>query len=303
MISHDPYTEHSIQSAIEGIKARMSDKADVPVAARDEQLGLVDQLAAFELGRFLLVNHGLDAAWTHRLVTYEPGSAASGTLSELEYVVFEELPAVLATRERFNIFRRELQARLTPDSVLASVPCGWMGDLLTLDYRACAEVKLIGVDLDPAALEGAQKLAARCGVSQPIALYRANAWGLKLSEPVDLLTSNGLNIYEPDSERVTLLYRNFFASLKPGGYLVTSFLTPPPSLSSDSSWNMATIDHTLLALQQVLFTQVIEAKWSTFRTHAQTSAQLESAGFENIIFFDDRFGMFPTVVAQKPQSA
>jgi hypothetical protein len=50
----------------------------------------------------------------------------------------------------------------------------------------------------------------------------------------------------------------------------------------------------------LLFVRIIDAKWSAFRTHAQTMTQLEDAGFVDITFIDDRARMFPTVIARKP---
>lgn len=299
-VSHDSRPELSHEHTVEAAKARLRAGADLPGATIEQQVALVDQLSAFELGRFLLANRGLDAYWTHRLVTYEPGTLQRGAVSELEYRVFEEMPAVLATRERFGLFRREVQARLKPGFVLASVPCGLMGDLLLLDYTACADVRLVGVDLDQRALDGARALAAERGLTERLSLRQADAWAMDLNAEADVLTSNGLNIYEPDDERVVALYRKFLDALKPGGQLVTSFLTPPPMLSPESPWDMSAVSTAALALQHVLFVRVIEAKWSAFRTHAQTREQLERAGFTDITFVDDRARMFPTVVARKP---
>ncbi|RKT98728.1 SAM-dependent methyltransferase [Burkholderia sp. Nafp2/4-1b] len=300
LISHDAHIDSTNEWIIETVKARLRASGDLPAALLEPQLALVEQLSGFEFGRFLLLNRGLDAYWTHRLVTYEPGSLQQGSVSELEYLIFERLPAVLATRERCNIFRRELQVKLKPGSVLASVPCGWMGDLLLLDYDACPDVRLLGVDLDRKALDGAHRLANDRGLAQRVTLHHADAWEMSLNAEVDVLTSNGLNIYESDNERVVTLYRKFFDALKPGGQLITSFLTPPPTLSNKSAWDMSAVAPTLLELQQLLFTRIIEAKWNTFRTHAQTSEQLERAGFRDITFFDDRARMFPTVIAHKP---
>lgn len=116
----------------------------------------------------------------------------------------------------------------------------------------------------------------------------------------DVVTSNGLNIYEPDDARVTALYRVFFDMLKPGGWLVSSFLTPPPAISPESPWNAEAIDQSALTLQHLLLVRIVEAKWNAFRTHSQTARQLDEAGFEDIRFVDDRARMFPTVVARKP---
>lgn len=48
-------------------------------------------------------------------------------------------------------------------------------------------------------------------------------------ETFHLIASNGLNIYEPEDDRVIQLYRGFHDALKPGGVLITSALTPPPT--------------------------------------------------------------------------
>lgn len=300
LISHEDQSDRSYEQAAEAAKARLRAAGDLPGATVEQQLAVVDQLASFELGRFLLVNRGLDAYWTHRLVTYVPGTLKRGEVSDLEYQVFEQMPAVLATRERFGIFRREVQAMLKPGIALASVPGGLMGDLLLLDHAACPDATLLGVDLDQRALDGARALATERGLAQQLTLRHADAWEMDLNGAADVLTSNGLNIYEPDDERVTALYRKFFDALKPGGRLVTSFLTPPPMLSPESPWDMSAVTPALLGLQHLLFVKIIEAKWSAFRTQAQTRAQLEAAGFTEMTFIDDRARMFPTVVARKP---
>jgi len=288
------------EQTLKAVKARLRAGGDTPEGSLDEQLALADAMSTFALGRFLLAHRGLDAYWTHRIVTYTPESPTKRKAPALEQILFERLPAVLATRERFAFFRRELQAMLKPDMVLASVPCGWMGDLLLLDYSAVPGVSLIGLDLDPRALAGARALAEKQGFAGRLSLRQIDAWNMRLHDKADVLTSNGLNIYEPDEARVTALYRQFFEALKPGGQLVTSFLTPPPSLSAQSPWDMDAISPDMLALQQMLFLRVIDARWSAFRTHEETFVQLEAAGFAQVRFIDDRARMFPTVVAHKP---
>lgn len=288
------------EALLRAAEARLRAAGDLPGAPVDRQVDVLHALHGFELGRFLLRHRGLNADWTHRLVTYRPGTLPRDPAS-LEWNVFETLPAVLATRERFGIFQRETQALLRPGIAMASVPCGWMGDLLLLDYRDCAgDFSLHGIDLDPQAIEGARQLAQAHSLAPHVSLRQEDAWHGSLHEAVDVLTSNGLNIYEPDDARVVELYRAFFRALRPGGTLITSFLTPPPMLDPASSWRMAEVDPQLLALQHLLFTRVIDAKWSALRTHEQTRAQLENAGFADLRFVDDRLGMFPTVVARRP---
>lgn len=299
LISHEALQQDH-EALLNAARARLRLAGDMPGATVAQQLELLDRLAEFELGRFLLANRGLNAEWTHRMVTYAPGDGTAAAMTALERRVVEQLPAVLATRERFGVFRQQLQGLLKPGMRLASVPSGWMGELLLLDYAAAPDVALVGVDLDQTALDGALALAEQQGLAERLTLLRQDAWSTEWSAKVDVLASNGLNIYEPDDERVTALYRRFHEALRPGGTLVTSFLTPPPTLSPESPWKMAELDPAALALQFLLFVRIIEVKWSAFRTHAQTRAQLEQAGFVDIRFIDDRASMFPTVVARKP---
>lgn len=301
LISHGGEAGRRFEDALSAVRARIEAAGPMPGATVEQQLALLDELAGFELGRFLIEHRGLNAYWTHQIVTYRSDVArAGGASGDLYSRIFQTLPSALATRERFGIFQRELQALLRPGLTLASVPCGVMGELLLLDYAACPDVSLVGIDLDAQAIDAAQALAAQRGLAPRVALHCADAWALDAHEAFDVLTSNGLNIYEPDDERVTALYRGFFAALKPGGRLVTSFLTPPPMLSAQSPWDMTAIDPAALALQHLLFVRLIDAKWSTFRTHAQTQAQLEAAGFVDIAFIDDRARLFPTVLATRP---
>ncbi|MBB4594951.1 hypothetical protein FHR61_003647 [Xanthomonas arboricola] len=227
LISHAGDLPQDDATLLTAIKARLGQDPARPAADVERLLQLLDALWAVELGRFLLRNCGLDAYWTHQVVTHQPGSLAPDTTPALEYALFETLPAVLATRERFGIFRAQLQALLQPGMTLASVPCGWMGDLLSLDYRQCPEVQLLGIDLDPQALEGALQLARRHGLEGQLSLRLEDAWTQGDANSVDVLTSNGLNLYEPDDARVIALYGAFFHKLRPGGTLLTSFLTPP----------------------------------------------------------------------------
>jgi SAM-dependent methyltransferase len=300
LITHHRDSSASDAPLIDTIKARLRAEGDLPGAPLDMQLSLVDQMSAFELGRFMLANRGLNAYWIHRIVTYRPGTLRRDTGSELEYRVFEHLPLILATRERFAIFRTTLQSRVRPGATLASIPCGWMDDLLLLDYPHDADVRLLGVDLDPEALAGARALAQQRGLARQLTLHLADAWDVDLPAAADTVTSNGLNVYEADEARVDDLYRRFLDLLKPGGLLVTSFLTPPPSLSDASPWDMRALDPEMLALQNVLLSRVIATNWRHFHTHAQIRAQLERVGFVEIRFIDDRARTYPTVLAYKP---
>src|SRR6266702_4349651 len=135
LISHGADSQNGWEDLLQTVKTRLREAGDLPGATVDQQVSLLEQLSAFELGRFLLENRGLNAYWTPRLVTYGQSAEPADSMSPLEVRIFEKLPAVLATRERFGIFRQQLQALLKPGLALASIPCGLMGELLMLDYE------------------------------------------------------------------------------------------------------------------------------------------------------------------------
>lgn len=180
--------------------------------------------------------------------------------------------------------------------VCASVPCGLMDDLLSLNYKDLQNIKLVGIDLDDESL----KLGAENAKKHNIAFVdslKKDAWDMGVNNEYDLLTSNGLNIYEKDDKRVIELYKSFWKALKPGGVLITSFLTPPPALSKESPWKEVNTQDAVK--QKAIFSDIIQTGWQSFRTEVTTKQQLEQAGFRDIEFIYDRQHMFPTVIAKK----
>lgn len=175
-----------------------------------------------------------------------------------------------------------------------------MDDLLTLDYSAAENVKIIGVDRDVNSLKLAQQNADLHNLQDVAAFSQQDAWSLEETSIFDLITSNGLNIYEKDDERVINLYKEFWKALKQDGILVTSFLTPPPTLSEESTWH-GLIQEDLLK-QKALFGDIIQAGWQSFRTEHQTRRQLGQAGFEVLEVIYDDCGCFPTIIAKKLES-
>lgn len=262
-----------------------------------ELLRLRSALGQFELGRFLLDNLGLNGHWTSYVLLHpERGRltnlSSDGTpLSELEAWLLNRCPIILATQERFEIARTLTQQQLQAGMALASLPCGLMDDLLSLDYSDLEEVELTGIDLDPEALREAED---RCRALRPpvaAAFERRDAWQLDASDRWDLLTSNGLNIYVQDDDRCVDFYRQVCQALRANGLFLISFITPPeqwhPQQASD------------LEFQRLLLHQVIAARWNCVRDEGQTRQQLQKAGFEVIAVHDDSQRMFPTAVARK----
>ena len=208
-------------------------------------------------------------------------------------------PTVLATRDRFQAFQGILKRDIRPGMKLASIPCGVMADFLTLDESVVGECELTGIDLDEASLQLAEDFARERGKLDQCRFLQADAWDVGIEEEFDIVTSNGLNIYESDDSRVTELYRSFASVLKPGGFLLTSFLTPPPMHEKPCGWNMLRINLPNLLLQKKVFMDTLDASWASYRTKDETRQQLEEAGFAEVKIVPGKTGIFPTVIAGK----
>lgn len=271
-------------------------------------LQLAEQLPLSEVGTFLLCAHGCDWRTTDYFFDEEYKARLKreqehGRLPLFDYLLFFVCPGWLATQERFRIFQSQTQPHVVDGASLASVPCGRMRDLLTLDFTHLRQaVRLVGIDKDQAALDGAGDLAQkiltadgrvkaewrigdalRPGMTKPAAV-----------EEFDLVTSNGLNIYFTD-EQCVKFYANVFAALKPGGVFVTSHLLPP----AHYQWDRVNKNH--LQLQAVVWKTLINPLWESFLKPPQAVLeQVKRSGFVEIRMLPDAQGIFPTFVGHKP---
>ncbi len=256
-----------------------------------------ETLGKFQLGQFLLNNLGLNGYWTSYILLHpDQGrrsrkSSDGSPLSELESWMLDQCPIFLATQERFRIFKKLTQPLLCSSMSLASIPCGLMDDLFSLDYSNLGNVHITGVDLDRESLAHAERNFHDFNLPVSAIFELKDAWELDFNERWDLITSNGLNIYVQDDQKCTNLYKGFSVSLRNKGFLVMSFITP------SSTWIPKNTDD--LAFQEFLFTEVVPVKWQCVRTEATTTAQLEEAGFEIISIEYDSQRMFPAILARK----
>ncbi len=299
LISHE-ISQEPVEVLINKIATRIKQQGDKPYITVSAQLELLHQLSQFEFGIFLIRNRGINGYWTHYMLTHPLRSESSQTiLSPLETFILDSAPTMLATQQRFMIFLEENQKMVFDGAKLACVPCGLMGELLYLNYEGIERIDLIGIDYDQDSLFHAKKQAKKKNLSPFVHLHQTNAWDIESEETYDLISSNGLTIYEPDDKKVMDLYGIFYRALKQNGKLVTSFLTPPPNLTDDYEWDMVQIDPEALNLQKIIFVDILEAKWQCFRSSEQVKSQLQQAGFSNIEFIYDSAKLFPTVVAYK----
>lgn len=266
---------------------------------KEKLMSLLEQLSEFELGRFLIKNKGaFSGYWTYYMIL---GFTESKTLHPLEQAILTTAPGVLATRERFHIFQSELQRCIQSNAVVCSIPCGVMADLLTLQIPDGVEnVRFVGIDLDQASLDLAARMAERNNKSALCQFFQQDAWHLNRHAEFDMITTNGLNIYEADDEKVTDLYRQLCVALKPNGKLIGSALSCPPGGAKKSEWDMSKINVEALQLQRAVFLQILQATWSHFRTSDETISQLKKAGFGSVHITWDERKLFYTFQATKP---
>lgn len=305
LLSHQVSAE-TIEAVLQKITNRIESFGDKPYVTVKRQLELLKELSEFDFGRFLLQNQGVNGYWTHYMLTHPWFGRKSGknnrgeSFSPLEHFLLDRAPTMLATQQRFEIFLKQNQQQVKNHAKLACVPSGMLGELLYLDFSDINQIELVGIDYDVETLQDAESLAHKKQLSHFLKLIEKDAWKMNFSNEFDLLSSNGLNFYEPDNNRVTDLYRCFHQALKPNGKLVTSFLTYPPTLTDSCEWTMSKINQEDLLLQKILFVDIIQVRWQQcYRSTEETKQQLTDAGFNAIEFIYDDAKMMPTVLAYK----
>ncbi len=287
----------SFDNIILAIKKQLATNKDIE--EREVQLSLLEHLCDFELGRFLLTNKGLNGYWTNYILTY-PHKPKNNDISSLEKMFLEKLPTMCATQERFDIFLHLNQQQVKNGAKLASIPSGLGGELFYLDLSKNSALELYLIDLDDLSLDGARLLANEKNVRHKVHYLQENAWEIQYRNEFDLISSNGITIYEPDDNRVIELFQNFYTALTSGGMLVTSSLTPPPSVDKASEWDMSQINLEMLQLQKILFSDIIQVTWQCFRSSTRIVEMLKSVGFIDIMVDYDAARIFPTISAKKP---
>ena len=305
IISHSEKDQNFLDAA-KALKNKIIKNNDLAYASVEEQLDILDQLGKFDFGRFLIKNKGgWNGYWTHYALTFpETGRLTNKSnngrdLTELESFMLNKAPIALATQQRFKIFLKENNLCVKEGATLASIPCGLLGELLLLDYKDIKNINILGIDLDKNSLIEAEKLAGSLELKKHTRTILSDAWNLPFSDEFDLLSSNGLNIYESDKNKILKLYANFYNALKENGKLVTSYIGYPPASDEESEWDFDNINQEDLRRSLTIFASVLGAIWRNFTTKDQMIAMLESIGFKDIEIKYDNARIFPTVVAYK----
>ena len=303
LISHGAQDE--FEEAIKKISARIQHEGDKPYVSVQKQLDLLNQLSQFDFGRFLIENLGINGYWSHYMITHPRHGKKTGknnrgeSFTSLETFLLEKLPLMLATQQRFEIFLKENQTAVKNGAKLACIPSGLLAELLYLDFTNIDHIELIGIDYDSENFIDAELFDKKLDLEKHVIFVQKDAWQLNYENEFDLISSNGLTIYEPDEEKISEIFFQFYRALKKEGKLVTSFVTHPPTVADQCEWDMTKINSDDLLLQKILFVDMMHGKWQCYRSSEKTKIQLEKIGFKNIKFFYDNANMFPTVVGYK----
>ncbi len=296
--SIDKLSKEHIHQEMQEIKARLKSQFQSEPQKLQAFLQLLDELSEFEFGRFLIKNKGaLSSYWTWYVIL---GFAQREITSSLEKSILEKSPAILATRERFGIFQKLLKKHITSNALVCSIPCGSMADLLTLDLSSAIQnVKFVGIDIDSTVFDFAKQIQQQTHNRFSCEFFVKDAWQLDQEDQYDIMTSNGLNIYEKDDEKVVALYRTFYRALKNKGKLICSAFTHPPGGAEMTEWNLSALNHEDINLYLSIIKIILQATWANFRSSEKTCAQLKTAGFTNIEVHWDHLRIFPSFCATK----
>lgn len=294
-LARDSRVDHAVDQA----EARLAQNP-CPVLPVAEERALLVALTKFELGRFLLLNGGLSGYWTSYVFTHD----GSDSESELERWLLQH-STLVGIRQRFQRLSALVAGRLRPGLRVASVPCGLMDDVLCQPADLLTGVEVVGVDIDEESLSLAADRAEHRGLSDRVGLRQGNAWALDLGRPVDLLLSNGLNLYESDPERLVALYRQFHDALVPGGELLVSYLPPlpPPPESGRTAervWAALGMSAADVRRDRAVFGDLLTASYLNITSTDELTVQLREAGLSLREIHFSEYGVLPIAVATRP---
>ncbi len=290
--------DKTLEMATEKIRAKIQARGDLPHVTVARQLELVDQLTQFEFGRHMLVHKGtLDAYWNYYWIRHNLSPFPN--LSTLEKFMLEKTPYAKAGFQVFKTIQRILQERLKEGVLFASIPSGVMADLLTLDFTGLKRFELVGVDIDLKANRYAQDLAFERGLTGHVHFYERDAWKLGLKETCDGIVCEGLSYYERDETKQADLYRQLYEALKKGGFLLLTFLTPPPGMYHRCEWLLDKISLEDALLQRIVYFDVLDSSWQTYCTTDQIRHFLKNAGFKDIQIVYDEAKLMPIAIGSK----
>lgn len=294
-------TDNDLEEVLKKLKNKICANEKNSLNFVKEQFAILDDLASFPLGQHILLNGGANGAWTDYLISPQEclGDDLRYDCSLIESFFLFHSPAVIAQRELIRLSQKIAQSQLSEGKKFASIPCGVMRDLLSLDFSSVKDISLVGIDIDPLSLNLASQLALKLNVRN-VSFIEKDAWNLDYESEFDFINSIGLNVYESDRKAVIALYNQFYKALKPNGILFTGVLTWPPYIDGDKSeWVIDNIPNFDLYLEEIIHKYILDLKWLNFRMLNEVESDFIQAGFSKVAIHKDPCCIFPAIVATK----
>lgn len=297
------YKKEQLLEAIGVIKNKVLSLGNLGYATVQDQLEYIKLLSEFPLGCHLIMHRSFSSYWTDYLMSYPNHEDANlhqtKSLNLIETFILKHSLFVNGWKESFQLFQKLMQTKLKDGITLASIPCGEMRDILSLDYSNISHFKILGLDLDFLVVASAKRFCLKTNFSRNIKVIQGDAWQLPYDMKFNLISSCGLNIYEGNRKRNLDLYREFYRVLEPGGILIIGFLTYPPWDSEASEWKLEGVSHQHLVLERTLFSDILNLECKKFRSSDEFKTDLNCVGFGNICLYYDKHCIFPVAIAQK----
>ncbi len=266
----------------------------------DAQLfSLFESMKTSEMGRFLIENRGLNGYWTELACRFPYFSEEYKNLPEFDIELLTQYPLVLATQERFLLFKKEIACTVENEMAVLSAPAGTLPEFQNENYDN-KKFSITALDIDPEIEVLLKQRVQESKLKNNYHLLLQDIFEYDAKNQFDIAIANGLNIYIDDYSKVLELYNVYIKALKPGGKLITSFLTPPPSVSNPSPWKTESLELFWLQRQKNIFIDILQSTWSHFMSEDTFTGLLKEAGFKNISITWDKCRMFPMVTAIKP---
>ncbi|MCH9634051.1 MAG: hypothetical protein S4CHLAM7_07890 [Chlamydiae bacterium] len=292
----------NFQIVVNKFKNKFIAQDDDQSISAQEKIDILDKVCDFPLGRHIVLTGGANAFWTDYMIAYPWSKKRQAPrrllLHRLEHYILFECLSVLSQRELFLHAQSIAQTFVKNKATLASIPCGLMRDLFTLDFSNIDQINLVGIDIDNAAIEFAEnKYEKKKGVN--LELLNRDAWNLQINERFDFINSIGLNVYEKDRTKVVELYKQFHLALKDKGVLFTGVLTYPPWSKQKSDWNLQYLDSVDLQMEKILSEDILDINFRNYRTIQEIKEDFLGAGFSEVEIILDKHSVFPSVIAYK----
>lgn len=286
-----------ISLRLEEIKQRIIAQGDSQLGSVKEKLSILKQLTEFEYGRFLIQHGGINGRWSHFLFYEFPLLQKAGnSFHPLELMMFTS-KGMESNRERIPLTQSLLSQKLQDGNAILAVPCGVMAEIMTMNLNSWKNLRIVGVDLDSESIALAKTFANDRKLNHSVEFHQRDAWNLGFDGQFNYIVSLGLNMYCQSNESALNLYKSLYSSLKAGGELLISFLTPTGGPGCERDLSM--IGPTEKKLIPMI-SEMLELKYvSHLNSSNQIMENLKLAGFKKVTCHYSTFRALNIAIAEK----